>query len=159
MMPSNFELETIVDSSTGACALAFVTDSYDHADDFFTRVVDIMYAPRGRGSSYLRVTTTEPVSVTFDAYSDDLSASIELSGGGANIPTAVLSSLSSIGAVLILFGWRSKNGFGVLKPSDNHLVRRQVVVDGVATNGGKLDLDLIANFLAMLDEESAAWPA
>jgi hypothetical protein len=144
----------VVDPSTTTCALAFLAQSQQAADSFLTALVETMYPPMGRGSSYLTLKTTTETSVLLAAYSDDQSAVIKVDGAAPNVADAVRTSLKNTGAVVLLFGWVTAKGFELLKPSDNHLVRRQVTCDDVTIEGSQFDPSSLTDFLRLLDEES-----
>lgn len=153
-MDTSFELRAVVDPRTTTCALAFLAQSQQEADSFLTELVEIMYPPMGRGSSQLTLNTTPATSVMLAAYSDSRSAVIRVDGAAANVADAVRDSLSNTGAVGLLFGWVTPEGFDLLKPSENHLVRRQAMIDGVSIEGSQFEPSSFNEFLRLLDEES-----
>lgn len=154
-MHTDFELRTIVDPETAACALAFVAESQQAAQTFLGLLIETIYPPGGRGSSHLWLTTTPPGSVVLSATSDDKTAEIAVAGIAANVAEAVRTSLHKFGGVAIVFGQIAPHGFALLKPSENYLAQHQATIDGETIHGLGFDQTALKELLGLLDEESS----
>jgi hypothetical protein len=134
----DFTLHLINIQGEQSGALLFVAPGEQEAQAFLRSLIDMMFPPGGRGSSYLSVETSEDGTLVYEARSGVGHASITLRGVPGDVGRIVRHTLQTSGSLPIIFGFLRNSEIVVIEPTRNYIMKTDAYVDNEHIIGSRV---------------------